>query len=99
MNNMQRGSTECDTPSPPRPLTHRHTLILRLRTIRRAAGNSLDLSTVAVVGKEVGGAAGHACDDTGGSQSLDAGGDRGGSGQALESLEVENQTGDVGGGH
>ena len=68
-------------------------------TALKAAAESHDLSTISVVGEEIDGAAGHAGGDTRGSQSLDAGGDRGRSGQALESLEVENQASDVGGCH
>lgn len=58
-----------------------------------------NLSTVSVVGKEIDGAAGHTGDDTRGSQSFEAGGDRGRGGETLEGLEVENQASDVGGSH
>lgn len=56
---------------------------------------SQELSTVSIVGEEVDGAARHTGDDTRGTQGLDAGGDRSRGGQTLESLEVENQAGDV----
>lgn len=81
----------------PVPPSDCHTYILLAPC--EAAAESHDLSTVAVVSKGVDGAAWDAGDDTRRGQSLDAGGDRGGRGQTLESLEVENQAGDVGGSH
>lgn len=80
------------TPWPPLLYFARRALSARLR-------KNNNLSTVAVVGKEVDGAAGHTADDARGAKSLDAGGDRGRSSQTLESLEVEDQAGDVRGCH
>lgn len=58
-----------------------------------------NLSTVAVVGKQVNSAARHTGDNTRRPQGLEAGRDRGRGSQALEGLEVEDQARDVRGRH